>query len=102
MVEGLLGVAGGSISTLMLISFTRVKHIDRVDVGLILLAHFVLGLATTPLWTMIANRVGKHRAFMAAATLDGLVHCAFLAIPAGQLAALGLCYAQPGKIGSAS
>src|SRR3546814_8574410 len=46
MVEGLLGVAGGSISTLMLISFTRVKHIDRVDVGLILLAHFVLGLAT--------------------------------------------------------
>src|SRR3546814_6080930 len=45
---------------------------------------------------MSANRVGKHRALMAAATLDGLVHCAFLAIPAGQLAALGLCYALTG------
>src|SRR3546814_4148906 len=33
---------------------------------------------------------------MAAATLDCLGHCAFLAIPAGQLAALGLCYALTG------
>lgn len=81
--EALLGIAGGATSTLTVFYFTRVAGLSRVDVGLFLIGAFVTGLAVTPLWSRLANRIGKHRALALAAVLSGGAQSLFLLLPHG-------------------
>lgn len=83
--EGLMGLASGATSTLALFFFTRWLGLGRADVGLLLIGHFLLGLAFTPLWSWLANRIGKHRALGIATIAYACVQSLFLLVPANNL-----------------
>ena len=81
--EALLGIAGGATSTLTIFYFTRVAGLSRVDVGILFIGTFVAGLLVTPLWSRLANRIGKHRALAAAAIVSAVAQSLFLLLPHG-------------------
>jgi Na+/melibiose symporter-like transporter len=85
--EGLMGLASGATSTLAVFFFTRWLNLGRADVGLLLIGHFLLGLAFTPLWSWLANRIGKHRALGIATLAYAGVQSLFLFVPANNLLA---------------
>jgi len=86
--ELLLGLAGGTTSTLGLFFYTRVMDIGRADTGLVFIAHFAVGLCGTPLWSWLANRIGKHKALAVAALLYAIFQFLYLVAPSGSLAGL--------------
>ena len=84
--EALLGVAGGTGATLTVFFFTRVKLLARPDVGLVLIAQFVVSVFSTALWTWLAGRIGKHRALAVSSLLYAATLFGYFAVPAGSLA----------------
>jgi len=96
LVEGLLGIASGSSATLTIFFFLSVKHINRADVGLILVAQFVTGLITTPFWSWLAGKIGKHRALSIAALIGVCVQWGYLFAPAGNFIPVALVAAAVG------
>jgi len=85
--EGLMGLASGATSTLALFFFTRLLSLGRADVGLLLIGHFLVGLVFTPVWSWLANRIGKHRALAVATIAYASVQSLFLFVPAHNLLA---------------
>lgn len=83
--EGLMGLASGATSTLAVFFFTRRLGLDRADVGLLLIGHFIVGLAFTPVWSWLANRIGKHRALAVATLAYAAVQSLFLFVPANDM-----------------
>lgn len=79
--EALLGIASGATATLAVFYFTRVAGLNRVDVGLLLIGAFLVGMAVTPLWSRLANRIGKHRALALAAVVSAASQMLFLVLP---------------------
>jgi GPH family glycoside/pentoside/hexuronide:cation symporter len=75
----------GATSTLALFFFTRWLGLGRADVGFLLIGHFLLGLAFTPLWSWLANRIGKHRALGIATIAYACIQSLFLLVPANNL-----------------
>ncbi|MDE1145147.1 MAG: MFS transporter [Azospirillaceae bacterium] len=94
--EGLLGLAGGCTSTLTVFFFSWLKAIAPADIGLILVANFVVGLLLTPLWSALATRFSKHRALIVAAVGYAVVQLLFLVVPAGNLGLMVACGAASG------
>jgi len=62
----MLGLAPGITGALFLFYFERVKDFDKAESGILLLAYFIAALFGAPLWTRLANRIGKHRALSVA------------------------------------
>lgn len=83
--EGLMGLASGATSTLAVFFFTRRLGLGRADVGLLLIGHFLVGLAFTPIWSWLANRIGKHRALGVATLVYACIQALFLFVPANHL-----------------
>lgn len=81
--EACFGIANGSAATLTMFFYIWVMHIERAAVGLILVATFVVGLATTPIWSWLAKRIGKHRALAGAGLLYTAIYLFYFLIPPG-------------------
>lgn len=94
--EALLGLAGGATSTLALFFFTRTKGLDAADLGLLFIVHAILGLVSTPLWSGLAIRIGKHRALGFASIAYAFGQFAMLFAPAGNIILLLACQAIVG------
>ncbi len=56
------GIANGLPAVLFLL-LCRFILVDPAASGPLLLAYFVAGIASVPLWTLVARRIGKHRAW---------------------------------------
>jgi Na+/melibiose symporter-like transporter len=61
----LLGWAPAVTGALFLFYFNQVKHVPNGTASVLLLVYFVAGLIGAPLWTLLAERVGKHVALVA-------------------------------------
>ena len=83
--ELLLGLAAGTTTTLAVFFFALAKGIAPADVGLILIGQFAVALVVTPVWTMLAGRLGKHRALALAAAGSGLAQIPLYLMPGGNL-----------------
>ncbi|WP_169799565.1 MFS transporter [Novosphingobium lentum] len=58
----LVGLGLGISAAVFLFFFTMLKQVPFAYVGLQFVAFYVVGVATAPVWSMIANRIGRHRA----------------------------------------
>jgi GPH family glycoside/pentoside/hexuronide:cation symporter len=94
--EALLGIATGCAGTVAIFFFTRVKHIERAEVGLIFVAIYVGALGATPLWSSLAGQIGKHRVLALAALGWALAQCMYFFVPAGSFALAALCAGATG------
>lgn len=83
--ELLLGLAAGTTTTLAVFFFALAKDIAPADVGIILIGQFAVALIVTPVWTRLANRLGKHRALALAAAGSGIMQIPLYLMPGGNL-----------------
>jgi Na+/melibiose symporter-like transporter len=58
----LLGWAPGITGALFLFYFDQVKGVPETQANLLLLVYFVAAMIGAPLWSVLAVRIGKHRA----------------------------------------
>lgn len=79
----LMGVAPGIAGALFIFFFERIKHFDKAQSGVLLLAYFIAALAGAPLWPMLARRVGKHGAMAIGGVFYAIVQLAAVLTPAG-------------------
>lgn len=79
----LMGLAPGIAGSLFLFFFERIKHFDKTQSGLLLLVYFLAALAGSPIWPVLAKRLGKHRAMSIAAVIYAIVQVAAVMTPAG-------------------
>ncbi|CAN5281880.1 MFS transporter [soil metagenome] len=84
-IEAMLGLAAGGLSTLLIFFFTRVKELELVDAGILLVGNAIAGLLATPVWATLAKRVGKHRALAISAFFFAFAHSAVYFAPAGNI-----------------
>lgn len=57
-----VGLGLGISAAVFLFFFTMLKQVPFAYVGLQFVAFYVVGVATAPVWSMISNRIGRHRA----------------------------------------
>ncbi len=67
--------------TLLFFYFDAVKGIDRGLAGLALILYFLGALVGAPLWTRLANRLGKHRALTIGGVAWALAQLSVLIAP---------------------
>jgi GPH family glycoside/pentoside/hexuronide:cation symporter len=72
--EAMLGLAAGGTSVLLIFFFTQVKGLAFSDAGILLIGNAIAGLAATPIWAWLANRIGKHRALAVSAIFYIFAH----------------------------
>ena len=89
----LLGLAPGITGALFFFYFERVKAFDKSEAGLLLLIYFVSALVCAPVWSMLARRIGKHRAFSVAGIVYAVVQLGVVFMPPG-----GFALAVPGLV----
>jgi GPH family glycoside/pentoside/hexuronide:cation symporter len=61
-VDLVLGLSLGMQASLFLFYFSAVKDMSESAAKLLLLIYFLAALAGSPIWTMLARRIDKHRA----------------------------------------
>ena len=82
----LLGLAPGITGALFFFYFERVKEFDKGQAGLLLLIYFVSALVCAPVWSLLARRIGKHRAFSIAGIVYAVVQLGVVFMPPGNFA----------------
>jgi Na+/melibiose symporter-like transporter len=80
----LLGIAQGVSGGLFLFYFQFVLGF-ACEAQTLAAVYFIAGLVGVPLWWMLAQRIGKHRALQAAFLYTGATTCLLLVLPAGRL-----------------
>jgi Na+/melibiose symporter-like transporter len=85
-VDLLLGLAPGITGALFFFYFERVKDFDKVEAGILLLIYFLAALVCAPVWTLLARRIGKHRALTVAGIVYAIVQFGVVLLPPGDLA----------------
>jgi Na+/melibiose symporter-like transporter len=65
--------------------FTILKQVSREYVGLQFVGFYIVGICAAPVWTLVANRVGKHRALAYGACGFAAYMLLMLAMPPGSL-----------------
>lgn len=81
----LIGLGLGISAAVFLFFFTMQKQVPFEYVGLQFVGFYIVGIATAPLWSMVANRIGKHRALMFGSIGFAAYMLLMLAMPAGNL-----------------
>ncbi len=81
----LIGLGLGISAAVFLFFFTMQKQVPFEYVGLQFVGFYIVGIATAPLWSMVANRIGKHRALMFGSIGFATYMLLMLAMPAGNL-----------------
>lgn len=79
----LFGLAPGITGALFFFYLERVKDFDKTQAGILLMAYFVSALVCAPIWTMLARRIGKHRALSVAGVVYAVVQAAIVILPPG-------------------
>jgi Na+/melibiose symporter-like transporter len=85
-----IGLGLGISAAVFLFFFTMLKGVPREYVGLQFVGFYIVGICTAPLWSMLANRIGKHRALMFGSFGFGSYMLLMLAMPPGSLWFFGL------------
>ena len=78
-----LGVGPALAGSLLFFYFDAVRGVERSMTGLLLIVYFLGALAGAPLWSKLAQRIGKHRALAAAALCYVLAQLGVLISPSG-------------------
>lgn len=60
----LIGLGLGISAAVFLFFFTISKDVPREYVGLQFVGFYIVGILSAPLWSNLANRIGKHRALI--------------------------------------
>jgi Na+/melibiose symporter-like transporter len=84
-VDIVIGTAPTIAGTLLFYYFESVRGYDRGDTAFMLLFYFLGALAGAPLWSLLAKKIGKHRALMSAALFYAVVQVGVLVAPTGAL-----------------
>jgi Na+/melibiose symporter-like transporter len=82
-VDILLGTGPALAGTLFFFYFDAVRGFPRGEAAQLLLVYFVGGLLGAPLWSILARKIGKHRALMAAAVFYAFAQMSVLVSPEG-------------------
>lgn len=82
-VDILLGTAPALAGTLFFFFFDALRGYDRGEAAQLLLVYFVGGLVGAPIWSILARRIGKHRALMTAAIFYAVAQMSVLVAPHG-------------------
>jgi GPH family glycoside/pentoside/hexuronide:cation symporter len=101
-VDLVTGLAPGIVGALFFFYFQRVKAFDRTEAGILLVVYFLAAFVSAPLWTILAHRLGKHRALILNGLAYAVVQASVFLLPAGNLplgiafvALCGLPYSAP-------
>ena len=81
----LVGLALGISAAVFIFFFTMLKRIPFEYVGLQFVSFYIIGMAAAPLWSMLANRIGKHRALTIACIGFAAYMLLMLAMPPGNM-----------------
>jgi Na+/melibiose symporter-like transporter len=79
----LLGTAPGLMGALLFFFLEFVKGFARAQSQQFMAAYFIAGLIGAPFWSWLAQRIGKHRALMAASLVFAAVYAVVGFLPAG-------------------
>ncbi len=79
----LFGLAPGITGALALYYFHSVKHMSDFQANLLIFGYFAAGLVGASLWTLIATKIGKHRAMTVAGVLFAVSYVGVWLVPAG-------------------
>ena len=80
-----IGLALGVSAAVFLFFFTMLKRVPFEFVGLQFVGFYIVGAATAPLWSMLSNRIGKHRALMFGSVGFAAYMLLMMAMPPGNL-----------------
>jgi Na+/melibiose symporter-like transporter len=81
----LIGLGLGVSASVFLFFFTMIKQVPFALVGMQLAAFYVVSIIAAPLWSMLSNRIGKHRALMYGALGFAAYMLILLMMPPGNL-----------------
>jgi GPH family glycoside/pentoside/hexuronide:cation symporter len=90
LVQALLGLGLGISAAVFIFFFTILKQVPREYIGLQFVSFYIVGICSAPLWTLVANRVGKHRALGLGALGFSSYMLVMLAMPPGSRFFFGL------------
>ncbi|MEJ2814635.1 MFS transporter [Caulobacter sp. CCG-8] len=79
----LMGLAPGIAGALFFFFFERIKGFDKGEAGVLLLIYFVAALGGSPIWPLLAKKIGKHKALAVAALIYAFVQFATVFTPSG-------------------
>jgi len=79
----LTGLAPGIAGTLFFFYFTRVKAFTFLEASTLLLFYFLAAILGGFIWTMLAKRIGKAKALIAACVTYAVVQFLVVTLPAG-------------------
>jgi GPH family glycoside/pentoside/hexuronide:cation symporter len=82
LVDLLMGLAPSIAGTLFFFYFIRVKAFTETAASELLLIYFLAAIVGAPIWTLLANRIGKAATLMASCVIYALVQFATIAMPA--------------------
>ncbi len=83
----MLGLVPGVAAALFLFYFEQMKGFKEASANALLLVYFLAALVGAPLWSRLAEPIGKHRALGCAALFYLVGQLALFLIPAGNLPA---------------
>ncbi len=98
----LLGLGLGISAAVFLFFFTMIKGVPREYVGLQFVGFYIVGICTAPLWSMLANRIGKHRALMFGCAGFASYMLLMLAMPHGSMLFFGMAAIWGGTMACAA
>jgi Na+/melibiose symporter-like transporter len=102
LVQALLGLGLGISAAVFIFFFTILKHVPREYIGLQFVSFYIVGICTAPLWTLVANRFGKHRALGLGALGFSSYMLLMVAMPPGSLLFFGLSGLLGGTVACAA
>jgi Na+/melibiose symporter-like transporter len=98
----LIGLGLGISAAVFLFFFTMLKGVPREYVGLQFVGFYIVGICAAPLWSMLANRIGKHRALMYGSIGFASYMLLMLAMPPGSMWFFGLAAIWGGTMACAA
>lgn len=98
----LIGLALGISAAVFLFFFTILKAVPREFVGLQFVGFYIVGICAAPLWSSLANRLGKHRALMFGCFGFATYMLLMLAMPPGSRWYFGLAAVWGGTVACAA
>lgn len=79
----LFGLAPGITGALALYYFRSAKGMSEFEANLLIFGYFAAGLVGASLWTILATKIGKHRAMATAGVLFAASYVLVWLVPAG-------------------
>lgn len=98
----MIGLGLGISAAVFLFFFTMLKAVPREYVGLQFVGFYIVGICTAPLWSMLANRIGKHRALTWGSAGFASYMLLMMAMPPGSMWFFGLAAVWGGTMACAA